>query len=68
MGMCAGWADLDILIGKQICFMEFKTPKGKLTPAQKAFQAHCQESGIPHAVPRSMEEAKEIFNQWLQSL
>jgi hypothetical protein len=65
MGLCPGWPDLELLIGGKIHFMELKMPKGRLSENQKAFQEYCLENGIPHAVPRSLKEAIEIFKEWL---
>ena len=67
MGMWPGWPDLEFLLGKQMHFMEFKTPKGRMRDNQKAFQSHCLDNDIPHAVVRSLEEAIQVFNNWHKS-
>jgi hypothetical protein len=68
IGQCKGWPDLEILLGDRVCFMEFKTPKGRLSENQKLFQEYCIKNGIPHAVPRSTKQAIDIFEDWLGHL
>lgn len=67
MGMWNGWPDLELIIDGRIHFMEFKAPKGRMQDSQKEFQQYCIENGIPHAVPRSVEQAKEVFEVWYQA-
>lgn len=50
-------------IMKRVLFFEVKTPEGRLSGKQKAFQAHCQQMSIPYHVVRSVDEFKAIINR-----
>ena len=54
--------DEDICAGNVI-FIETKSSKGVQTPAQKAFQAWCEEYGAPYFLVRSYEDAEEQFKK-----
>ena len=47
--------------------LEFKTPIGRQSPAQKAWQAAFETAGNRYAVVRSVEEAIAITNDYLNS-
>lgn len=67
-GVVAGVADLLILIpsGKYhgIC-IEFKTAKGRQSPAQKEWQKAVEKQGYIYAVVRTIDEFVEIIKQYL---
>jgi hypothetical protein len=72
MGVLAGAGDLIILIPGRpsfnpwpmTCFMEFKTEKGRLSQAQRAFRNDVEKLGCSYALPRSVEEALTILHDW----
>lgn len=69
MGLMPGIADYGINIkdpkGGRIAYLEFKRDKTcKQTPAQKEFQAHCEEFYIPYKVVWTVDDAIE----WLKAL
>ena len=56
-GSVSGVADLCFFHRGRIYFLEVKTPAGKQSPAQKAFEATCKEDGTPYTVVTSVGEA-----------
>tara|TARA_R110000787_G_scaffold52193_3_gene123026 strand:+ start:1165 stop:1497 length:333 start_codon:yes stop_codon:yes gene_type:complete len=68
LGVLAGVADLAVIVGSgtkslppKMVFVEMKTLKGRLSPAQKVFQAQCWELGAPYYVCRSLDEFIETI-------
>lgn len=45
-------------------FIEVKTDKGNLTPAQEAFRDDCRRTLRPWACCRSIDDAREALRQW----
>jgi len=64
MGLFNGFPDITIIWGNKHGYLEFKSKKGTLTDEQKWFQAHCKKHDIPHAVPRSAEQAMDALREW----
>jgi len=73
-GMISGVADLHLPV--PVCdeygynyepglFIEVKTPRGKLTPAQKAFKFSCDEYGYPYHVIRSVDDGIKLITNYL---
>lgn len=61
-GLATGFPDcLVIWPGGGEAFIEFKTPKGRLTEAQSEWQALLVEYGFRHAVCRSADDAIEFL-------
>lgn len=60
MGMVAGAPDYVILFAHGPLLLEFKTPDGRQSPAQKLFQKWCEYVGIPYHVVRSVREAQDL--------
>lgn len=56
MGMVKGVADMTYLSKGGPVFLEFKTEKGKQSPAQKDWQALVENAGYRYCVVRSFEE------------
>ena len=57
MGVLAGVPDLTfVLRNGLVVFIELKSPTGRLSPPQKAFQARCETEEIPYFVIRSFDE------------
>lgn len=57
MGVHAGFSDLIILSGGRVLFLEVKSPRGRLSPAQRAFRDAVQAQGFAWALVRSPENA-----------
>ncbi len=64
LGAHPGIPDRNIHVNGRVHYIEFKSPKGKLSEAQEAFKAQCEADGIPYHVIRSLDEAIELVNQW----
>ena len=65
LGFIAGVADLCISIpGNRFCFMEIKTPSGRLSEHQEAFLAGMERNGHRTAVVRSVDEAMFVLRDW----
>lgn len=47
-------------------FLEFKTPKGKVSPAQQTFLNTAQSRGYKVAVVRSLKEALVVLKDYLE--
>ena len=74
LGMRAGWPDLEIFVQRtwwrddtpwSPIFLEIKTPKGRVSPAQKAVHAELETAGCAVAVVRSVEDVAEILATYL---
>jgi len=57
MGVHAGFSDLIIITGGRVLFLEVKSPRGRLSPAQGAFRDAVQAQGFAWALVRSPEDA-----------
>lgn len=57
MGVHPGFADLIVLSGGQVLFLEVKSRTGRLSPAQKVFRDAVQAQGFGWALVRSVEDA-----------
>lgn len=64
MGKLAGVADYIFLWGGGCGCIEFKTPTGKQSEAQKRFQAWCESCGVPYEIATSKEEGLDILKRW----
>lgn len=65
MAVRPGVADICLTLPTgQSAYLEIKAAKGRQTPEQRAFEAHCKEVGVPYAIARSPEEAKAILTSW----
>lgn len=65
MGMLPGWPDLEILVDKRIVFVEFKTEKGRLSPAQKLVKTWMEAQGYTYFVCRSMDSFVQFCREHL---
>ena len=61
MGVFPGFADLIVLTGGQVLFLEVKSPSGRLSPAQKAFRDMVKAQGFGWALVRSIEDALDAL-------
>jgi hypothetical protein len=57
MGVHPGFADLMVLAEGRVLFLELKSPKGRLRPAQEAFREAVTAQGFGWALVRSLDEA-----------
>lgn len=57
MGVHPGFADLIILCEGKVLFLELKSLKGRLSPAQEAFRAAVLAQGFGWALVRSLDDA-----------
>lgn len=63
MGTCPGWPDIEFTYQGSMCFIEVKTPTGRLTAAQKGVLGTLGAKGFPHAVCRSVTDAEAFLGQ-----
>lgn len=64
-GTLPGVADLCVLLGGgRAGFIEMKTPTGRMTPEQKAFQMTCETSGTPYEVCKSVDDVVATLTFW----
>jgi hypothetical protein len=65
LGVFPGVADLVLVLpDRTVAFMEVKNSDGRLSDAQKAFQARCAVLGLKYRVVRSISEAEEVLKSW----
>jgi len=65
MGMLPGVADLVVMVpGGVPFFLELKSPKGVLSPEQKAFRTVCRAAGCEYSMARSLNAALDILRVW----
>ncbi len=57
MGVHPGFADLVILCDGRVLFLELKSLRGKLSPAQEAFRDAVLAQGFGWALVRSLDDA-----------
>ena len=57
MGVHAGFADLMVLSEGRVLFLELKSSKGRLSPAQQAFRDAVEAQGFAWALVRSLDDA-----------
>jgi len=57
MGVHAGFADLIVLCQGRVLFLELKSLKGRLTPAQEEFRDAVLAQGFGWALVRSLDDA-----------
>ncbi len=64
-GVQRGTPDLFVCLPEgKIAWLEMKTPKGSLSPHQKAFRDTVTALGHPYAVARSVDEALDHLTKW----
>jgi hypothetical protein len=59
MGVHPGFADLVVLCDGRVLFLELKSLKGRLSPAQEAFRNAVLAQGFGWALVRSLDDALE---------
>uniref|UniRef100_A0A6H2A0C8 VRR-NUC domain-containing protein n=1 Tax=viral metagenome TaxID=1070528 RepID=A0A6H2A0C8_9ZZZZ len=63
-GCPKGTADLLVLAGGKVTFLELKSKRGKLTDAQVEFSRAAWEQGADYHIIRSLEEVRELEWKW----
>jgi hypothetical protein len=64
-GVRAGVYDLCVCWFNGVGFIELKTESGKVSDEQKGWQTRFNDFGIPNAVCRSLDEVKQVLNEWM---
>ncbi len=64
MGMRPGAADFLIVRYGHAYFLELKTAKGRLSPAQDAFRWDSFDAGCPYAICRTPEAVQKTLEEW----
>jgi hypothetical protein len=65
MGLLPGVADLVIVApGGRAHFVEVKTPKGRLSKAQREFRDRCVAMRVPWAIVRSLDDMERVIEGW----
>lgn len=62
-GTKKGWPDLEILANGTIYFVEFKTPKGRQSDAQKAVEKVLTKMGYKYMICRTREDFIELCHK-----
>jgi hypothetical protein len=67
-GLLKGASDLIMVVEKNVFWIEMKTPTGRQSPEQKAFELSVNNLGFDYLLFRSLEEFQEwcelnVFNQ-----
>ena len=60
-GLYKGAADLMVVHMGWVGFVELKTETGIQSPAQRQFEAHCIEAGLPYKLVRSLAEFQGLI-------
>ena len=60
-GLYKGAADLLVIYRGWVGFVELKTEAGIQSPAQRQFEAHCIEAGIPYRLVRTLAEFQQLI-------
>ena len=63
-GVRAGVADLVIWFGSVVVYVEFKTEKGVLSPAQIDFSRQCTARGFPYYTVRSLDDFMDVLETY----
>lgn len=63
-GFSAGWPDLEIIWQGRVYFLELKSEKGRVSPAQAECHAGLIAAGASVAIIRSLEEAVSQLRAW----
>lgn len=61
IGLTSGVSDTIIITPKEVLFIEFKTPTGRQSKAQKEFQKRVNDLNRPYFIIRSFEEFKQLI-------
>jgi hypothetical protein len=60
-GATPGWPDFLLVVSGKVCFVEFKTARGKLSDDQERVQLALKKAGVPTLVTRSLALAIDFI-------
>ena len=64
-GATAGIPDLALIIGDgRACFVEVKTPEGRVSPEQREIMQRLESLGASCIVARSIDDVRAAFAEW----
>lgn len=63
-GFTTGWPDIEIIWQGRVYFLELKSEKGRVSPAQAKCHSGLIAAGAPVAVARSLDEAVSQIREW----
>lgn len=63
-GFTTGWPDIEIIWRGSVYFLELKSGRGRVSPAQVKCHDGLIAAGAPVAVVRSLEEAASQIREW----
>ena len=63
-GVLPGFPDILIFVGGSGYCLEVKSATGKLSTIQRAVQGQILRQGIPYAVVRSIDDARDVLALW----
>lgn len=66
LGSYPGLPDLVMHYNREAHNLEFKTPKGKLSPNQEAFRDKCVMDGIPYHTIRDISDLIKVLEKYGQ--
>lgn len=64
LGTVKGWPDLEIILDGKIYMIEIKAEGQGLTGDQPKVRDRFEENGIPYAICRSIDDAREALKAW----
>lgn len=64
LGTIKGWPDLEIVLDGKIYVMEVKSEGCDLTGDQPKVRERFEENGVPYAVCRSIDDARDALRAW----
>lgn len=64
LGTVKGWPDLEIVLDGRIYMLEVKAEGADLTGDQPKVRDRAEENGVPYAVVRSIDDAREALRSW----
>lgn len=67
-GVLAGFSDLIIMAEHNVLLLEMKTPDGRQSEKQKAFQNKVCKLGFQYIICRSFEQSVLAIERWLKSI
>jgi hypothetical protein len=64
MGLCPGIADIAVIVGGKIHFLEVKAADGVQSASQRDFEARCVIEKIPYACVYNLTDALKVLSDW----
>ena len=63
IGVVPGVSDMEYMTNGRVVFIEWKTPTGTQSEAQKKFQTQVEAQGFEYVIFRSVEQAKNFVDE-----